>query len=138
VLRGSIVTAALCPGGRAPADVDYLVPGAGEGAAFDAGEIEAVVRAVVARPDPRAPLELVSTEVIWAETASPGLRAHVAGEGGARFQVDVASGDPMCVPPRMLEVARGGGARTPARTPVSTTSSPRAPRVRAVLDEILP
>ncbi len=62
MLRGSLVTAALCPGARAPVDVDF------------------------------------------AGTASPGLRAIVAGDvGGVRghqFQIDLAIGDPMAVPAR--------------------------------------
>jgi hypothetical protein len=104
VLRGSLVTAALCPAARAPADVDYLVPGE-PSAAGDAAVLEAVVRAIASAPDPGPPLAVESTEAIWAETPWPGLRAHVAGAGGGRFQVDLAAGDPMCVPPRRLAVA---------------------------------
>jgi hypothetical protein len=107
VLRGSIVTAALCPGARAPADVDYLVPG--DAAGFDAAALEQVVRAVAAVPDPAIALAVVSTEVIFGETASPGLRAHMTGgPGGERFQIDIAVGDPMCVPPRPIAVAGAG------------------------------
>lgn len=111
VLRGSLVTAAVCPGARAPADVDYLVPG--EAAAFDAAGLEREVRAIAARPDDPIALEVESAEVIWGETATPGLRAHliVGGGGagaGARFQLDLAVGDPMCVPPRLISIAGVG------------------------------
>jgi Nucleotidyl transferase AbiEii toxin, Type IV TA system len=108
VARGSIVTAALCPGARPPADVDYLVPG--DGASFDAAALEREVRAIAAVPD-EIPLEIERAEVIWAETATPGLRAHAragtrtgTGTAGARFQIDLAVGDPMCVPPRVITV----------------------------------
>jgi len=104
VLRGSLVTAALCPGARAPADVDYLVPGAA--ADFDAAALEAVVRAIAAAEDP-TPLAITATEVIFAETPSPGLRAHLT-SARARFQADLAIGDPMCVPPRPIAIADVG------------------------------
>ncbi|ADV67512.1 nucleotidyl transferase AbiEii/AbiGii toxin family protein [Deinococcus maricopensis] len=101
VLRGSLVTGAYCGAGRAAADVDYLVMGA-----FDAAAMHAVAERVVAVPDARTALRLVSTEVIWAETAFPGLRAHVAGDAGdgveRTFQVDFAFGDPMTQAPTRL------------------------------------
>jgi hypothetical protein len=110
VLRGSIVTAVLCPGARAPADVDYLV--SEDAAGFDPDALDRVVRAIAATADPApgAPaLAVESTQVIFGETVSPGLRAHVAGgAGGARFQIDLAVGDPMCVPPRPIAVADVG------------------------------
>lgn len=104
VLRGSLVTAALCPGARAPADVDYVLPG--DAAGLDPAAVVEVVRAIATAPDAAA-LALASTEVIFAETSSPGLRAHLAG-GAARFQVDLAVGDPMCVPPRPVAIAGVG------------------------------
>ena len=103
-VRGSIVTAALCPGARPPADVDYLVPG--DATTFDAGALARTVGSIIARPD-ATPLVLASTEVIWAETASPGLRARVTC-GPIDFGVDLAVGDPMCVPPRTIAVADVG------------------------------
>lgn len=113
VLRGSLVTAALCPGARAPVDVDYLVPG--DAAAFDAAALALAVRAVAALPDalPDAPTSLTveETEPIFAETPSPGLRAHVLGAAGdarERFQIDLAMGDPMCVPPRAIDLPGAG------------------------------
>ena len=104
VVRGSIVTAALCPGARPPADVDYLAPG--DGSSFDAAAIEREVRAIAAVADP-VPLEIEGAEVIWGETVSPGLRAH-ARAGTVRFQIDLAVGDPMCLPPRPIAVAGVG------------------------------
>jgi nucleotidyltransferase AbiEii toxin of type IV toxin-antitoxin system len=108
VLRGSIVTAVLCPGARPPADVDYIIPG--DAAGFDAAALDRDVRATAAADDPGAPLTIASTEVIWAESPTPGLRAHVAaGESDdERFQIDLSIGDPMCVPPRPIAVADVG------------------------------
>ncbi|MBK9033012.1 MAG: nucleotidyl transferase AbiEii/AbiGii toxin family protein [Myxococcales bacterium] len=110
VVRGSIATAVWCPGARPPADVDYLVPG--DAASFDPAALAARVRAVAAVADPTTTLTIVDTEVIWAETSSPGLRAHVAGAVGEvvdhRFQLDLAVGDPMAVPPGPIEVADVG------------------------------
>jgi hypothetical protein len=110
VLRGSIVTAASCPGARDPGDVDYLAPG--DGASFDAAAIERTVRAVCARPVAGSVLEVEKTEVIWGESATPGLRAFVVGdvddERRRRFQIDIAVGDPMCVAPRPLAIAGVG------------------------------
>ena len=113
VLRGSLVTAALCPGARPPADVDYLLPGDAGGFAPEA--IAATVRGVAAVADATTTLEVEGTEVIWAETSSPGLRAFLVGDAGTvrghRFQVDLAVGDPMCVPPRPLAIAAVGEVR---------------------------
>jgi hypothetical protein len=54
VLRGSIVTAVLCVGARAPGDVDYLAPG--DATTFDPAAFEASVRAACAlrSPEPRS------------------------------------------------------------------------------------
>jgi hypothetical protein len=92
VLRGSIVTAVLCPGARAPNDVDYLAPG--DASTFDPAALERTVRALT---------DVERSEVIWGETLTPGLRVFVAG-----FQIDIAVGDPMCVPPRRLAIAGVG------------------------------
>lgn len=92
VLRGGIVTAVLCPGARAPADVDYVAPG--DATTFDAAAIEAAVRAIT---------DVAGAEVIWGETETPGVRLFLDG-----FQLDVAVGDPMCVPPRPLAIAGVG------------------------------
>lgn len=109
VVRGSLVTAAHCPGARPPADVDYLAPG--RGADFDDAAVAARLYTIAAAPDPAVALALDRTEVIWAESAAPGLRAHaVAVVAGAevRFGVDVAVGDPVCVAPRAIAVADVG------------------------------
>jgi hypothetical protein len=116
VLRGSVVTAALCRDARPPVDVDYVL--APTAADFDPDRIAAEVRAIAARPDPSTALMVPATEVIFGETASPGVRAHLAGSllgdgGGDRddrdgFQIDLAVGDPMIVPPRAIAVAEVG------------------------------
>lgn len=110
VLRGSLVTAALCRDARPPADVDYLV--APTAAGFDPDGLATIVRAIAARPDRATKLTVTATEVIFGETASPGLRAFVDGvtDGGAadRFQLDLAVGDPMAVAPRSIAIADVG------------------------------
>jgi hypothetical protein len=106
VLRGSLVTAALCRDARAPADVDYVL--APTAAGFDPDAVAADVRAIAALAEPSSPpLTVTATEVIFAETSSPGVRAHLVG-GAAGFQIDLAVGDPMAVPARPLDVAGVG------------------------------
>jgi hypothetical protein len=115
ILRGSVVTAALCPGARAPGDVDYLVPG--DATTFDPSAMEDAVRMVCDARDAETSFTLASAEVIWGERRSPGLRAHVRGGAGAargRFQVYLAVGDPMCVPPVTLAIAGVGDVRAVA------------------------
>lgn len=106
-LRGSLALNAWCGGGRAAADVDYLVPGP-----FDPAALSALAARVAAEPDAGTELRLARTEVIWGDTPFPGLRAFVEGRatGGAdaAFQVDFACGDPLTLAPAPLEV-RGAG-----------------------------
>ncbi|HUQ06655.1 MAG TPA: nucleotidyl transferase AbiEii/AbiGii toxin family protein [Kofleriaceae bacterium] len=114
VLRGSIVIAAQCAGARVPGDVDYLLEGGAT--RFDAAAIERAVRSLCARSDEHdgdaTSLRVECCEVIWGETASPGLRVSLSGDVGAvrdhRLQVDLAVGDPMCVPPRRLAISGVG------------------------------
>lgn len=109
VLRGSLVTAALCRDARPPVDVDYLLAATADG--FDPDAIAARVHAVVARPDPETTLTVTGTEVIFAETRSPGVRVHLGGasrHGADAFQLDLAVGDPMAVPARPVVVAEVG------------------------------
>ena len=99
LLRGSVVTRTLCGDAARPvADVDYLVSGA-----FDVDAAASLVAEVAALPDADTALILRGTEVIWAETLFPGLRAHLAGsvkgEPELAFQVDLAYGDPLSQPP---------------------------------------
>lgn len=102
VLRGSLLTARWAPG-RPAADVDHLaVPD------VTVGEAEAIVREVLAEPDPE-PLPEASFEVIWAETPWPGLRVRVGD-----LQIDVGSGDPLAAPPVPVEVL---GVTLPAARP---------------------
>lgn len=102
-LRGSLVLDALCPGARPPQDVDYLVPGA-----FDEAACEAAARAIASRPDGQTTLGIERTEVIFGDTAFPGVRAHVVGEASGvadHFQVDFAFGDPLPAPARPIAIA---------------------------------
>jgi hypothetical protein len=100
ILRGSLLIGAYCPGrGRPSNDIDYLMPGD-----FDAGATAHLVDAIVAVADPQAaPLVLERTELTWAETAFPGLRAHLRA-GDAGFHVDFSCGDPLSLPPRRVRL----------------------------------
>jgi hypothetical protein len=96
--------------GRAGAGRRRL-PGAGRGADFDDAAVAARLYTIAAAPDAQVPITIDRTEVIWAESDAPGLRAHaIAQVAGAevRFGVDVAVGDPMCVAPRVIAVADVG------------------------------
>lgn len=109
VLRGSVVTAALCRDARPPADVDYLVAPTADD--FEPEAIATTVRAIAARDDADTRLAVIATEVIFAGTSSPGVRAHLtgtSGHGDDRFQLDLAVGDPMAVPPLPIAVAGVG------------------------------
>ncbi len=100
-LRGSVVTAALCPGARTPVDVDHL---ASESATLDLAHLETLARTVAAGPDPAGSsddLVVESAEVIWANTPTPGLRLRVRSNTD-ELQIDLGVGDPMVVPPRPL------------------------------------
>lgn len=99
ILRGSLVLGAFCPERARPAaDVDYLVTGP-----FDAEATAALAHAIAALPDDGTSLLVERTEVIWAETPYPGLRAYLATAGDA-FQVDFAFGDPLSLPPREVSI----------------------------------
>lgn len=110
VLRGSIVIAAQCAGARVPGDIDYVLPG--DATTFDPAALAAAAQALCARPDPATDaataLRVERTEVIWGETATPGLRVFLRGDAGEvrdhALQVDLAVGDPMCVPPRRIAI----------------------------------
>lgn len=109
VVRGSICTATWCPDARPPADVDYVAPGTA--ADFDDAALRARLHAIAEAPDATTAMTLDHTEVIWAESPAPGVRGHVIAQAAGvevRFQVDLAVGDPMCVPPRTLDVADVG------------------------------
>ncbi len=104
LLRGSLLLRAWCPGRARPAaDVDYLVLGA-----FDADATAQLAHAIAALPDDSPPFVIERTELTWAETAFPGVRAHVR-VGGAEqhadgFHVDFAYGDPLSLPPRPVRI----------------------------------
>ncbi|GGR03711.1 nucleotidyl transferase AbiEii/AbiGii toxin family protein [Deinococcus ruber] len=107
VLRGSLVTRALCGQGRPAADVDYLISGP-----FDAVRLAEFATEIARLPDDRVIMDVVSTDVIWAETAFPGLRVQLLGQdlrGDAQmFQVDFAYGDPLGQPPALLRIPEVG------------------------------
>ncbi len=104
VLRGGLVTAALvAPRPRPVDDVDLLA----RVDAFDGNALVADLRAILATDvgdgvaigDP-------STEVIWEETAFPGIRARVV-VGDAPLQIDIGFGDPLCGGPVERAVVDG-------------------------------
>lgn len=106
VLRGSLMLGAVCPGARPAMDVDYVVPGP-----FDAAACERVAWSIAACPDEATRLSVERCEVIFGETAFPGLRAFVIGEsalGAGAFQVDFGFGDPLPAPARPVDVPGAG------------------------------
>jgi hypothetical protein len=104
VLRGSLLTQSWCaaadPGVvRAPVDVDHTMLGT-----FDAVEVRAMVDELLSAPDEPSTFDpgSVTHEVIWAETAFPGLRTTVLGmtrSGTALLKIDLGVGDPLAVAP---------------------------------------
>jgi hypothetical protein len=115
VLRGSLVTRALCGQGRVPADVDYLVSGE-----YQPDTLAALIAEVAQLPDHSTRLTLTRTEAIWAETPFPGLRAFLVGqdhEHEQTFQVDFSFGDPMVQAPVALLMPEVGSVQAcPAET----------------------
>lgn len=115
VLRGSLVTRALCGQGRVPADVDYLVSGS-----YEPDALAARIAEVAQLADHDTRLTLTHTQAIWAETPFPGLRAFLVGQHNGQeqpFQVDFAFGDPMAQAPVTLILPEVGPVRTcPAET----------------------
>lgn len=110
MLRGSLITRALCGTGRLPADVDYLVAGP-----YAPERLQPWIAEIARLPDDRTRLILLKTEAIWAETDFPGLRAHLTGTGPdgatATFQVDFAFGDPLAQAPVSLVLPGVGAVR---------------------------
>lgn len=101
VLRGSVVLWASCPGARVPGDLDYLLPGTKR--ELVPSELERVARLVAAR----GALVLERVESIWGETETPGLRLHLR-DASDTLSIDLAVGDPMVVPPRLVQVPEVG------------------------------
>lgn len=116
VLRGSLVTRALCGQGRIPADVDYLVSGL-----YQPDALAALIAEVARLPDRDTQLILSRTEAIWAETPFPGLRAFLVGQRHSgqeqAFQVDFSFGDPVAQAPVIISIPEVGPVRAcPAET----------------------
>jgi hypothetical protein len=92
VLRGSLVTACYCPT-RLAFDVDHL---AVSDSVFDEARFRERI-AEIARP------LVIRSEVIWAETAFPGLRSWVR-FGETELQIDVGFGDPLVLSPAPITI----------------------------------
>jgi hypothetical protein len=108
LLSGSSLIAALCQQARIPNDIDYVVTGD-----FDAELIIQTAYEIVSLHDTSDPLEIVRTERIYEYTELfPGLRAHVMDTSGVAdpqsFLVDFAFGDPLSLPPRVIDIAQVG------------------------------
>jgi len=105
VLRGSVLTRFYCaPWPRSAVDIDFL-----DLDPFDPARTEGQLRALLASPvdDGCRFDDRWSSEVIWAETASPGLRLQidgVIGEDPVRVQLDVATNDPVVPPPCWVDL----------------------------------
>jgi hypothetical protein len=96
VLRGGVLTAALCPSRTPPDDVDFVWTGA-----WDFARVEAVVHGLAAAGP--TPMRVLEAHGIWTETPFPGLRAIVE-EGDEAAQIDVGWGDPIDPPPVLRDV----------------------------------
>lgn len=92
VLRGSVMLRALSPRGRMPADVDHVALGLAVDAVADR------VRALVGEG-----LAVTSTEVIWPDSVTPGLRVMLAHATGP-LQVDIATREPMSLPAAPIDI----------------------------------
>jgi Nucleotidyl transferase AbiEii toxin, Type IV TA system len=108
VLRGSLVTRRFAGLLRPVFDVDFLDTGP-----FDAEATTASLGAVLARDaGDGIAFSVLGAEVIWAETAFPGVRAQVEARAGAEalpIQVDVGFGDPLVPDPELVDDGTGHG-----------------------------
>ncbi len=122
LLRGSLLTASLLPTSllptsllysvRVPADVDYLVLGD-----YDPDLVsqliqqvliqQVLIQQVLVQSDCEPALTLVNQQIIWAQTAFPGVRATFATamidpttDQPITFQVDFSFNDPLSQPPQ--------------------------------------
>ncbi|GEM46794.1 nucleotidyl transferase AbiEii/AbiGii toxin family protein [Deinococcus cellulosilyticus] len=98
VLRGSMLTSTLCPGARRPVDLDHLVLGD-----FNSADLLRLIHEILSVPDPSTQLFFERSEIIWEDTAFPGVRVFLTGQvqdGDLQcFQIDFAFGDPLIHPP---------------------------------------
>lgn len=93
VVRGSQLTAQWVPG-RTANDVDFLMLDS----TWTTSSLDAALREVLGTLHARS-------EVIWAETESPGIRLRVGFTGDAHpLQIDFGWGDPLAAPPRPVTV----------------------------------
>jgi hypothetical protein len=107
ILRGSILTNALCSGARAAHDVDFLCRGQ-----YDEASTIALAKEIIAMPDSRTTLWLESINPIWAGTRFPGLRVFctgtVPGYELQDLQIDFAFHEPILLEPRATLIPEVG------------------------------
>jgi hypothetical protein len=106
VLRGGLVTRSFVGPIRNVEDADFLAR-----FPFDAAATVDRISAALATPaDDGFSYAITSSEVIWAETAFPGVRVRAAAaRGGASLdiQIDTGFGDPMVPDPEPRDVGAG-------------------------------
>ncbi|MBS2015208.1 MAG: nucleotidyl transferase AbiEii/AbiGii toxin family protein [Deltaproteobacteria bacterium] len=105
VLRGSLLVGAWSKHARPAADVDHLVLGVSS-----VDEVRAAVEEILAMPDEGGlPLDRSRSthEIIWAETAQPGLRTTLW-LGESTLRIDAGFGDPLTQAPAPLHVLGEG------------------------------
>jgi hypothetical protein len=99
ILRGSLLTNALCQSARVAHDVDFLCRGE-----YNFHHIETIAKEIIAIPDSKTTLKLESINPIWAGTPFPGIRVICIGsvQGGTtqEVQIDFAYHEPILLEPR--------------------------------------
>ncbi len=107
ILRGSLLTNALCQNARAAHDVDFLVRGE-----FDEAATVQLAREIVVLPDATTTLFLESTNAIWAGTPFPGVRVFCSGtvenNEPQTLQIDFAFHEPILLQPRATHIPEVG------------------------------
>lgn len=101
VLRGSVVTRAHHPAGRAPVDLDYVVVAESWEPDVVVAEVRRLVAASPHDEGARLHGDGIAVVPIWEETTAPGVRVTIPAEVERErdeLQIDFAFGDPIVVP----------------------------------------
>ncbi len=107
ILRGSMLTNALCQNARVAHDVDFLCRGE-----FNEADTIRLIKEIIALPDANTTLMLESTSTIWAGTPFPGIRAFCIGSvknnEAQAVQIDFAFHEPILLEPRKTLIPEVG------------------------------
>jgi hypothetical protein len=106
ILRGSMLTNALCQNARVAHDVDFLCRGE-----FNEASTIDLIKEIITLPDASTTLALESTSAIWAGTPFPGIRAFCTGSiynQTQALQIDFAFHEPILLEPRATHIPEVG------------------------------